>query len=175
VTSDPCLREKNVRHSGISRNGRPSRCVFAMRHHEAGRSRGARPVCGSEYGGSARWALSSRWWRPSSPWRPVVLQDQALKQNITTLHNRINELGVAEPVIQQQGKTALWCNCRACRTPPRPRTSWGAPPRWKFASWTKHRGACSRAGTGMVPFGSERYLERSGQAGHREEAGDPDR
>ena len=31
------------------------------------------------------------------------LQDAALKQNITTLHNRINELGVAEPVIQQQG------------------------------------------------------------------------
>src|SRR5207302_10988441 len=30
-------------------------------------------------------------------------QEYALKQNITTLHNRINELGVAEPVIQQQG------------------------------------------------------------------------
>ena len=30
-------------------------------------------------------------------------QDSALAQNITTLHNRINELGVAEPVIQQQG------------------------------------------------------------------------
>ena len=27
----------------------------------------------------------------------------AIKQNITTLHNRVNELGVAEPVIQQQG------------------------------------------------------------------------
>jgi preprotein translocase subunit SecD len=31
------------------------------------------------------------------------IQDQAVKQNITTLHNRVNELGVAEPVIQQQG------------------------------------------------------------------------
>jgi preprotein translocase subunit SecD len=31
------------------------------------------------------------------------VQEMALKQNITTLHNRINELGVAEPVIQQQG------------------------------------------------------------------------
>lgn len=31
------------------------------------------------------------------------LQDFALKQNITTLHNRVNELGVAEPIIQQQG------------------------------------------------------------------------
>src|SRR3546814_8107135 len=31
------------------------------------------------------------------------VQTNALKQNITTLHNRINELGVAEPIIQQQG------------------------------------------------------------------------
>ena len=31
------------------------------------------------------------------------VQDAAIKQNITTLHNRVNELGVAEPVIQQQG------------------------------------------------------------------------
>lgn len=31
------------------------------------------------------------------------VQESALKQNIVTLHNRVNELGVAEPVIQQQG------------------------------------------------------------------------
>src|SRR5205085_10373900 len=31
------------------------------------------------------------------------IQEAALKQNITTLHNRVNELGVTEPVIQQQG------------------------------------------------------------------------
>ncbi len=33
----------------------------------------------------------------------LELQQLALKQNITTLRNRVNELGVAEPVIQQQG------------------------------------------------------------------------
>lgn len=32
-----------------------------------------------------------------------VLKESALKQNIQTLHNRVNEIGVAEPVIQQQG------------------------------------------------------------------------
>ncbi|HRK57105.1 MAG TPA: protein translocase subunit SecD, partial [Burkholderiaceae bacterium] len=31
------------------------------------------------------------------------VQSEALRQNISTLHNRVNELGVAEPVIQQQG------------------------------------------------------------------------
>ncbi|MCJ9708694.1 protein translocase subunit SecD, partial [Bordetella hinzii] len=38
-----------------------------------------------------------------SPQAVTRVQDSALKQNINTLHNRINELGVAEPVIQQQG------------------------------------------------------------------------
>jgi preprotein translocase subunit SecD len=36
-----------------------------------------------------------------------AVQDAALKQNITTLHNRVNELGVAEPVIQQQGSDRI--------------------------------------------------------------------
>jgi preprotein translocase subunit SecD len=38
-----------------------------------------------------------------SPQATIELQSQALKQNIETLHKRVNELGVAEPVIQQQG------------------------------------------------------------------------
>ncbi len=35
------------------------------------------------------------------------IREYALKQNITTLSNRINELGVSEPVIQQQGKNRI--------------------------------------------------------------------
>jgi preprotein translocase subunit SecD len=36
-----------------------------------------------------------------------AVQEAAIKQNITTLHNRVNELGVAEPVIQQQGSDRI--------------------------------------------------------------------
>jgi preprotein translocase subunit SecD len=50
-----------------------------------------------------RMAPMSRWWPAFNPVAGRKIQEQALKQNITTLHNRINELGVAEPVIQQQG------------------------------------------------------------------------
>lgn len=35
------------------------------------------------------------------------VRNDALKQNITTLHNRVNELGVAEPVIQQSGSERI--------------------------------------------------------------------
>lgn len=38
-----------------------------------------------------------------SPQAQKQTQDFALKQNLLTLHNRINELGVAEPIVQQQG------------------------------------------------------------------------
>ena len=41
--------------------------------------------------------------RRSSPRRRSAIQDGAVQQNITTLRNRVNELGVAEPIIQQQG------------------------------------------------------------------------
>lgn len=38
-----------------------------------------------------------------SPQAQKLIQEFALKQNLLTLHNRINELGVAEPIVQQQG------------------------------------------------------------------------
>jgi len=38
-----------------------------------------------------------------SPVAMKTFQDQALQQNVLTLRNRVNELGVSEPVIQQQG------------------------------------------------------------------------
>ncbi|MCK5387183.1 MAG: protein translocase subunit SecD, partial [Gammaproteobacteria bacterium] len=37
----------------------------------------------------------------------VTLKKSALQQNVTTLRNRVNELGVAEPVIQQQGDNRI--------------------------------------------------------------------
>ncbi len=41
------------------------------------------------------------------PQAETRVQEFALQQNITTLRNRVNELGVAEPVIQQQGASRV--------------------------------------------------------------------
>ena len=40
------------------------------------------------------------------------VQEQVIKQNITTLHNRVNELGVAEPVIQPVPNKIVWGRCQ---------------------------------------------------------------
>ena len=42
-----------------------------------------------------------------TPTSLVETQKAALEQNITTLRNRVNELGVAEPIIQQQGSDRI--------------------------------------------------------------------
>ncbi|MEX3548199.1 MAG: protein translocase subunit SecD [Burkholderia sp.] len=42
-----------------------------------------------------------------SPAVQATVEDAALKQNLTTLHNRVNELGVSEPILQQQGRDCI--------------------------------------------------------------------
>ena len=91
-------------------------------------------------------------------------QEFALQQNITTLRNRVNELGVAEPIDPAAGRRPdRGAACPACRTPPRPRTSSAAPPRWKCAWWTRTSADLDAGGVGgQVPFGTELYTERGG-------------
>ena len=62
----------------------------------------------------------------------------ALQQNITTLRNRVNELGVAEPLIQQQGDNRIVVQLPGCRIPPAPRRSWAVRRRWSF-EWSTIR------------------------------------
>ena len=97
------LREKNIRHAGITREGET--LVIAFREAEA-RARAEdvlrdslRELQFREEGSGTDLSLVTT----LTPATRKEVQDSALKQNISTLHNRINELGVAEPVIQQQG------------------------------------------------------------------------
>ncbi len=97
------LREKNVRHAGITKSA--TEIEIRFRDAET-RSRAEDLIRGQigeltlrEEGTGQELTLVAT----LSPAAQKEIQDNALKQNITTLHNRVNELGVAEPVIQQQG------------------------------------------------------------------------
>jgi preprotein translocase subunit SecD len=98
------LREKNIRHAGITRQGD----AVDIRFRDAATAAQAQTLLTDQLpdltwqqtaleGGEA---LLEGALKPEAARR---VQEQAVKQNITTLHNRVNELGVAEPVIQQQG------------------------------------------------------------------------
>jgi preprotein translocase subunit SecD len=92
------------------------------------------------------------------------VQEQALKQNITTLHNRINELGVAEPVIQQQGLDRIVVQLPGVQDTAKAKDILGRTATLEVRmvdESTEARGA-EKSG-GMVPFGADRYLESDGR------------
>jgi preprotein translocase subunit SecD len=92
------------------------------------------------------------------------VQEQALKQNITTLHNRINELGVAEPVIQQQGVDRIVVQLPGVQDTAKAKDILGrtATLEMRLVDESAEARAAELSG-GLVPFSSEKFLERSGR------------
>jgi preprotein translocase subunit SecD len=97
------LRDRNIRHTGVTREGDALRVRFAdaamrAKAYEAiGASIPDLAVAERDDGQGGALVATIR---PDALKR---IQDSALKQNISTLNNRVNGLGVSEPVIQQQG------------------------------------------------------------------------
>jgi preprotein translocase subunit SecD len=85
-------------------------------------------------------------------------QDNALAQNITTLHNRINELGVAEPVIQQQGADRVVVELPGVQDTARAKDIIGRTATLESRLVdVSPEGQAATLGGAPVPFGSERF------------------
>ena len=86
----------------------------------------------------------------------------AVKQNITTLRNRVNALGVAEPLIQQQGERRIVVELPGARDPSKLKEMLGATATLEYRLVdTEH--SVSDAEAGKVPPGSKLYKDRNGQ------------
>ena len=85
----------------------------------------------------------------------------ALQQNITTLRKRVNELGVAEPVIQQQGLERVVVQLPGVQDTARAKTILGATATLEFRM-TDEEHSVQDALDGRVPAGSRLYYERGG-------------
>jgi preprotein translocase subunit SecD len=159
------LREKNLRHAGIARNGqavevrfRDSQTLDAARRLIAESFPDLQTVDVAE---GVEYKLTATI-KPEAARR---LQDQALKQNIVTLHNRINELGVAEPVIQQQGLDRIVVQLPGVQDTAKAKDILGRTATLEMRLVDESSEARSaELGTGPVPFGAERFLERDGRA-----------
>jgi preprotein translocase subunit SecD len=93
------------------------------------------------------------------------IQESALKQNISTLNNRVNELGVAEPVIQQQGADRIVVQLPGVQDTATVKKIIGRIATLQVRMVDESsEGLAAERGQGAVPFGSERYLDRNGQA-----------
>jgi preprotein translocase subunit SecD len=159
------LREKNIRHSGITRNAQ----TIEVRFRDAATLDAAKAVIQDQFADlqtvdvpeGAEFKLTASI-KPEAARR---MQDQALKQNITTLHNRINELGVAEPVIQQQGLDRIVVQLPGVQDTAKAKDILGRTATLEVRMVDESTEArAAELGNAMVPFGSERYLEPNGQA-----------
>src|SRR5664279_2200135 len=92
------------------------------------------------------------------------VQSAAITQNITTLHNRVNELGVAEPVIQQQGADRVVVQLPGVQDTAKAKDIIGRTATLEMRMVDDSSEArLAETGAGPVPFGAERYTERGGQ------------
>ncbi|MDG0025206.1 protein translocase subunit SecD [Trinickia sp. Y13] len=98
------LRDKNIREGGVNRVGQSVVIAFAdQATADAARAELTRAVTELQWTTQAAAAGGVQVVGTFAPAQQRAVEEAAVKQNITTLHNRVNELGVAEPVIQQQG------------------------------------------------------------------------
>lgn len=158
------LREKNVRHGGISRNGQ----TIEVRLRDEAAVQGARAALLDQFPeldvAESRDGTDFKLSASIKPQAARKVQEQALKQNITTLHNRINELGVAEPVIQQQGLDRIVVQLPGVQDTAKAKDILGRTATLELRMVDESvEGRSAEAGGGPVPFGTERYLDRNGQ------------
>ncbi len=157
------LRDKGVRHGGISRVGD----TVELRARDDAMLRSAQALLSDQ--------LPDWQWAPAGSDADLRLvgtlklaaaravQEQALKQNITTLHNRVNHLGTSEPVIQQQGLDRIVVQLPGLQDTARAKDIIGRTATLEVRMVNESPEAReAERGAGPVPFGSERFLERNG-------------
>ena len=157
------LRDKSLRHAGITRDG--NNVDIHFRDHE---TLAAALSLLADQLPDLQWAERAEggefklrgMLKPEAARR---VQETAVKQNITTLHNRVNELGVAEPVIQQQGLDRVVVELPGVQDTAKAKDIIGRTATLEIRMVDESAEARAAAqGTGPVPFGTERYVERGG-------------
>ncbi|EXU81603.1 preprotein translocase subunit SecD [Comamonas aquatica DA1877] len=159
------MRDKNIRHGGINRDGQ----AIEIRLRDDASMTATRNLIADQFPdlqvAEASAGADGRLRATIKPESLRKVQEQALKQNITTLHNRINELGVAEPVIQQQGLDRIVVQLPGVQDTAKAKDILGRTATLELRLVDEStEGRAAEMGSGNVPFGSERYLDRNGNA-----------
>jgi preprotein translocase subunit SecD len=160
------LREKRIQYSGLSREGQSVTIRFreaALRDKALVQISKDMPdleLRAAEDGGEFRISASL------SVEAQRRTQEFSLQQNITTLRNRVNELGVAEPIIQQQGADRVVVQLPGVQDTAKAKDILGRTATLEVRMVDDERmdtAMLQQAKAGQAPFGTELYYERSGQ------------
>ncbi|MDB1145050.1 MAG: protein translocase subunit SecD [Alcaligenaceae bacterium] len=90
------------------------------------------------------------------------IQQRAISQNIMTLHNRINQLGVAEPVIQRQGSDRIVVELPGIQDVARAKDLLGRTATLQIRMVEDSAVAMASLKNGVVPFGLEKFEDSNG-------------
>ena len=161
------LREQRIQYSGIAREGQ----AVAVRFREAAlRDKALARIAKDMPDLDLRTADDAGEYRITGTLKVEAqrrTQEGALQQNINTLRNRINELGVAEPIIQQQGADRVVVQLPGVQDTAKAKDILGRTATLEVRMVDDERmldaGALEQAKAGQPPFGTELYYERSGQ------------
>ena len=157
------MRDKNIRHAGIARVGDS----VEVRFRDADTRNRARNLIADSLADLATVdAGEGEDLRLVASFKPEAarrIQDNALKQNITTLSNRVNELGVAEPVIQQQGADRVVVQLPGVQDTAKAKDILGRTATLEVRMVCESPEELAALNAGTVPFGCERYSERGGR------------
>jgi len=160
------LRDKSIRHAGVTREGG----TIVVRFRDVETREKAKRALADAFGdlllvdaGDAADPRLNATIRPEAEKR---IQEAALKQNIGTLNKRVNELGVAEPVIQQQGADRIVVQLPGVQDTARAKEILGRTAtleiRMVDEENSRNMQVLADAQKGQVPFGDEFYVERQG-------------
>ena len=157
------FRDKRIRHAGISRQGNTVVIAFNDEQERARANdllRSTQPdLVVTEGNRAGKFILSAE----LSQKAIQNVQEYALKQNISTLHNRINELGVAEPVIAQQGADRIVVQLPGVQDTAKAKDILGRTATLEVRMVDDSPEALTQMAQGNVPFGDEKYFDREGR------------
>lgn len=88
------------------------------------------------------------------------LIDDAVDKNLITLRNRVNQFGVAEPIVQRQGADRIVVQLPGVQDPTRVKELLGATATLEYRAVDENADAAGAAASGIIPAGDELYYER---------------
>ncbi len=157
------MRDRRVRHAGITREGNAIHLRFRdIEQRDAARTAIVNSTADLQLADRDDGPEDFKLIATLDPAAQQTIRDFAIRQNITTLHNRINELGVAEPVIQQQGADRIVVQLPGVQDVAQAKDILGRTATLEVRMVDDSPGALEAALAGQVPFGTELYTERGG-------------
>jgi preprotein translocase subunit SecD len=160
------LRKEKINYYGIERQGQ----VVVVKFESEAEATKARNLLAKDYsdltykisGADKDFSLTAS----MSAMAQKRIQEFALKQNLQTLHNRINELGVAEPIVQQQGIDRIVVQLPGVQDTAKAKEILGRTATLEIRMVDEEKAdmaTLQKAQNGQVPFGDELYFDRDGR------------